>query len=76
MSNFLQALNDKNASQKKYLNQIELSRRWQLSPRTLEQWRFINKGPRFTKIGSRVRYLLEDIEKYEQEHIFTNTAQY
>ena len=29
----------------KHLNQIELSRRWRLSPRTLERWRWLKQGP-------------------------------
>jgi hypothetical protein len=59
-----------------YFNQTDLSRRWKLSVRTLEQWRFLGKGPRYTKIGNCVRYLIDDIEDYEKNHIFNNTAQY
>ncbi len=49
----------------KHLNQIELSRRWSLSPRTLERWRWLREGPVYLKIGGRVVYRLEDIEAYE-----------
>ena len=51
----------------KHLNQIELSRRWSLSPRTLERWRWLREGPVYLKIGGRVVYRLEDIEAYEGE---------
>ena len=51
----------------KHLNQIELSRRWSLSPRTLERWRWLREGPVYLKIGGRVVYRLEDIEAYEAE---------
>jgi hypothetical protein len=51
----------------KHLNQIELSRRWSLSPRTLERWRWLRCGPRYLKIGGRVVYRLEDIEAFEAE---------
>ena len=51
----------------KHLNQIELSRRWSLSPRTLERWRWLREGPVYLKIGGRVIYRLEDIEAYEAE---------
>ena len=51
----------------KHLNQIDLSRRWSLSPRTLERWRWLREGPEYMKIGGRVRYRLEDIEAYEAE---------
>ena len=53
----------------KHLNQIELSRRWSLSPRTLERWRWLREGPVYLKIGGRVLYRLEDIEAYEAEQI-------
>ena len=45
--------------------QAELSRRWHMSHRTLEQWRWKKIGPRYLKIGGRVLYCLEDIEEYE-----------
>jgi hypothetical protein len=48
-----------------HLNQIELSRRWKVSPRTLERWRWLGQGPRFMKLGGRVAYRLEDIEAFE-----------
>jgi hypothetical protein len=51
----------------RHLNQIELSRRWSLSPRTLERWRWLREGPVYLKIGGRVLYRLEDIEAYEAE---------
>ena len=53
----------------KHLNQIELSRRWSLSPRTLERWRWLEEGPPYLKIGGRVVYRMEDIEAYEQEQL-------
>jgi hypothetical protein len=52
-----------------HLNQIELSRRWKVSPRTLEQWRWLGQGPRFMKLGGRVAYRLEDIEAFEAEQL-------
>lgn len=53
----------------KHLNQVELSRRWNISPRTLERWRWIGEGPAYLKIGGRVVYRLDDIEYYEAEHL-------
>jgi hypothetical protein len=47
-----------------HLNQIELSRRWKVSPRTLERWRWLGQGPRFMKLGGRVAYRLEDVEAF------------
>jgi hypothetical protein len=50
----------------KHLNQIELSRRWNVSPRTLENKRWRKEGPAYLKIGGRVLYRLEDVEAYER----------
>jgi hypothetical protein len=52
-----------------HLNQVELSRRWRLSPRTLERWRWLGQGPRYLKVGGRVVYRLEDIEEFETKQI-------
>lgn len=60
---------------KTFLNQHELSKRWKLSPRTLERWRWLGTGPRYHKIGGRVIYRLEDIEAWEQNRSFVCTAQ-
>ena len=49
----------------KYLNQIQLARRWGLSPRTLERWRWLKKGPVFMRIGGAIRYSIDDIEAFE-----------
>jgi hypothetical protein len=52
-----------------HLDQVELARRWKLSPRTLERWRWLGQPPRFLKIGGRVVYRLEDIEAFEAEQL-------
>jgi hypothetical protein len=50
----------------RHLNQVQLSRRWSLSHRTLERWRWEGRGPCYLKIGGRIAYRLEDIEAFEQ----------
>jgi hypothetical protein len=50
-------------------NQRDLARRWSLSQRTLERWRWLGQGPRFLKLGGRVAYRLEDIEAFEAERL-------
>lgn len=45
--------------------QKELARRWTLSHRTLERWRYTGEGPKFIKLGGRVIYRLEDVEAFE-----------
>ena len=53
--------------------QKQLAARWHMSPRTLEQWRWLGKGPRFLKIGARVLYDEEEIESFEAAQICQNT---
>lgn len=57
----------------KHLNQAELSRRWNISPRTLERWRWLGQGPRYVKLGGRVLYRVEDIEAYELQQLHQST---
>lgn len=56
------------------ITQEQLADRWHLSPRTLEQWRWLGKGPRFLKIGARVLYEEDDIENYEATRLCQNTC--
>lgn len=55
----------------RHLHQADLARRWNVSPRTLERWRWLGQGPRFLKIGGRVAYRLADIEAFEAAQIRT-----
>jgi hypothetical protein len=58
----------------KHLNQVELSRRWSISPRTLERWRWLGQGPQYLKIGGRVVYRLDDVEAYETQQVHIPSA--
>lgn len=49
--------------------QKELARRWTLSHRTLERWRWDDTGPAYMKIGGRIVYRLEDVLSYEKERL-------
>lgn len=57
-----------------HLTQHQLARRWGLSPRTLERWRWIGTGPAFLKIGGRVAYRVEDIDAWETQRLRTRTT--
>jgi hypothetical protein len=57
-----------------HFNQIELSSRWRVSPRTLERWRWLGEGPRYLKIGGRVLYRLADIEAFERAHVRSGSS--
>jgi hypothetical protein len=49
----------------KHFNQVDLARRWRVSERTLERWRWLRQGPQYLKTGGRVVYRLDDIEAFE-----------
>jgi len=51
-----------------------LAKRWSLKTTTLRQWRWKDKGPPHFKIGGRVLYRLEDIEKFEKEALKHHTT--
>jgi hypothetical protein len=48
-----------------HLNQVALARRWGISPRTLERWRWLKQGSRYLKLGGHVVYREDDIVAYE-----------
>ena len=52
-----------------FLNQKQLSRRWGLSPRTLERWRALRQGPSYFKFGNKVSYRLSDIHEFERANV-------
>ena len=66
----------KKKSNPTYFKQETLAKRWDLSTRALEQMRYQGRGPKYLKIGNRVRYPLAEVEQYEIEHLFSNTTQY
>jgi hypothetical protein len=53
----------------KHLNQEQLARRWRISPRTLERWRWLKEGPPYLRIGGRVAYRLVDVEAFETANL-------
>jgi hypothetical protein len=56
------------------LTEQQLAERWQMSVRTLQNWRWQGKGLRYLKIGARVLYPLEEIERHEAGHLHANTS--
>lgn len=56
-----------------FLTTRELARRWRISPRTLEGWRDKGIGPHYNKIGNRVRYHIDVVERVERDWSKTQT---
>lgn len=57
-----------------HLTQRDLAKRWSLSPRTLERWRWTGDGPAFLKVGGRVTYRMVDVEAWEADRLRHSTA--
>ena len=55
------------------LTQTQLAERWHISPRTLELWRWLGKGPKFLKIGARVLYDEDEVSAFEAAQICQST---
>jgi len=49
----------------RHLTQLELARRWRMSERTLERWRYQRVGPPHLKLVGHVIYRIDDVEVYE-----------
>lgn len=56
-----------NTSNDRRLTETELAKRWDVTPRTLQNWRADGNGPAFISIGKNtIRYRLEDVLAYEE----------
>lgn len=55
----------------KFLTPTELVDRYRgkIALRTLTNWRALGTGPRFTRIGGRVLYSLEEVETWERSQV-------
>jgi hypothetical protein len=51
-----------------FITPEKLIERWgnAVTVETLSNWRFRGRGPRYTKVGTKVMYALADIEEYER----------
>jgi hypothetical protein len=49
------------------LNEVQLSSRWNLSPKTLQRWRSEGIGPPAWHISRSVRYLMMEVEAFERK---------
>lgn len=57
-----------------FLSTNDLAERWQVSTKTLSNWRGRREGPTYCKIGKNVLYRLTDIESYEEENLKRNSV--
>jgi predicted site-specific integrase-resolvase len=52
----------------------EAARRLGVEPSTLANWRWSGNGPRFVKVGGRVRYRLADLADYLDGQVRSSTS--
>ena len=52
-----------------HLTQHDLARRWRMSERTLEAWRWRKRGPPYLRIGGKIIYRRSDVLAYEAAHL-------
>lgn len=57
-----------------WLTPAEVSQRQKISVRTLAQWRYLGRGPRFAHFGKHVRYHRDDVEQWEADQLVDPSA--
>jgi hypothetical protein len=62
-------------SEPRHINQKLLARRWSISHRTLERWRWLRQGPPYLRIGGRIVYRMTDVESYEAARLHKNEVE-
>ena len=50
----------------RYLTETQVAERTSISLKTLRRWRLENRGPKYSKFGSLVRYGVEELIQWEQ----------
>jgi len=58
-------------TQEVYISEKSLAKKWGLSPKTLQRWRWLKSGPSYIKIGGRVRYTNDTIKEFENKNKHT-----
>lgn len=58
-----------------FLTPSSLAARWKMTPEALNQWRWNGKTPSYLKMGKKILYDLEEIERFEAQKVRHNTSQ-
>jgi excisionase family DNA binding protein len=57
-----------------YLTTEEVAERFRTTPETVRYWKHVGKGPTATKVGRRVLYEDDEVERWAAEHRQVGTA--
>lgn len=66
------------SADRRFLSELELANRWGLSPKTLQRWRGLGRGPLFAKFSKKVGYPLDGqggILDWEQRILYRSTSE-
>lgn len=55
------------------LTESEISERLRVTVSTVRRWRRLGCGPHFVRLGRCVRYALDDLTRYIEQHTCTST---
>jgi hypothetical protein len=55
------------------INEVELAKRWNFSPKTLQRWCSEGRGPRFMKISKLVVYPMDEVLDFESQALRAST---
>lgn len=65
-------------AEQRYLSEAELANRWGLSPKTLQRWRGLGRGPTFAKFSKKVAYPINGqggILDWEDRILYRSTSE-
>lgn len=66
------------SADRRFLSELELANRWGLSPKTLQRWRGLGRGPLFAKFSKKVGYPLDGqggVLDWEQRILYRSTSE-
>lgn len=58
------------------LTPLQVAKRWNITTKTLSQWRYNGRGPRYSKVSRIITYWLPDIEQFENSKRCRSTSEY
>ena len=65
-------------AERRFLSELELANRWGLSPKTLQRWRGLGRGPLFAKFSKKVGYPINGqggVLDWEQSILYRSTSE-
>lgn len=61
--------------QERYFTEAETAKFLRLSARTMQRHRLLGTGPKFVKLGGRIRYRVRDVAEWTNAHTHLTTGE-